>query len=143
MTHDTWTCACGHTASTHLFSCPACGGERPKDMDPRKRSANSSHGQPSPDTPLPPNPQGARPVRVTVRTLMLKLPRWCCCCLAKPGPRTFLDTQVSYTEHVRKVYPRKKNVTREVNAYFIRIGRRWFFFDRRADREFLKVHAPQ
>ena len=54
-----------------------------------------------------------------------------------------LWAKVSYTEHVRKVYPRKKNITREVNAYFIRIGRRWFFFDRRADRDFLKVNALQ
>ena len=54
-----------------------------------------------------------------------------------------LWAKVSYTEYVRRVYPSKKNVTREVNAYFIRIGRSWFFFDRRADREFLEVNAPE
>lgn len=53
-----------------------------------------------------------------------------------------LWAMASYTEYVRKVHPRKKKLTREVNAYFIRIGRRWFFFDARADREFLEAHTP-
>lgn len=86
--NDPWTCACGRTWGGERAKCAACG-------EARGAAARTSVARPEPaaparragfqaGAPVAPAPRGAPPVRLPTRTLLLEVPRVCCCCLGAP-----------------------------------------------------------